>query len=453
MIRMPCKSSPCRQLLVVAAFGLLSMVGSLCAEPAQLHLITDPRGATIAIDGEVRGTAPITISNLSAGKHLLVVEKHNYESVRQTLELTDGETAAREIHLTPIYGLVLITSEPTGADVAIDGAHRGTTPTLITDLPLGRYRAELVKPSYISREIEVHLDSRRPKEFAVKLTSDSATLSIESEPSGAEVTINGIARGTSPCKVERIPSGDVTLELKMDGYKPYSESLRLSAGENQQVSAVLKAIPSDLTLVSIPGNARMYVNDQFRGLAPVELNGLEPGTYRIRAELPAYDIMLRSVTVGLAQSITEEFRLKANAGWIEITTEPADVKVLLDGKEVGTTTTGSNATDRISQPLSVNLIPSGAHILTLTKAGFYDVRAQIDVAKESIYTEHFRLKRRFIPNYEVKTRDEVYRGVLVEVDAQRNVQLETHPGIFKTLKREDIISAQPLREEDLNQDL
>jgi hypothetical protein len=442
-----------RLALRTVVTALLFGANMAMAEPAQLHIVTEPRGATITIDGQVRGTAPLTLSPISPGKHLMVIEKHNYEPVRQTLELGDGETAAREIHLNPILGLILIRSTPSGADVEIDGAHRGTTPTFVSDLPLGRYRAQLTKPGFIPREIEINTDSRRPKKFDIQLTSDSATLEIASDPPGADVTLNGVARGTSPCSVARIPSGTVTLELTMKGFEPYTETLKLSAGENQAITAVMKAIPSDLKLVSIPTGARIYVNNQFRGTTPVELKAISPGTYRIRAEMPAHDILSRDVTVGRAQNTVEEFRLTPNAGALEVTTEPADVKVLLDGKPIGTTLAGTNATDRISLPLSAKLIPCGTHVLSLTKPGYYQLKAEIDISRDMTFTKHYRLKRRFIPNYEVKTNDEVYRGILVEVDAQRNIKLETHPGIFKTLKREEIRSVKPLREDQLKEDL
>ncbi len=438
----------------LTAFCLsLAVLSTAVGEPAQLHIISEPAGATITINGVKKGTAPLTLPTMTPGKHLVIAEKRDHATVRRTVTLVDGQRSSQEFRLQPILGLVLVHSTPSEADIEIKGAHRGTTPTLISDLPIGRYRARLSKPGFIAKEVEMNIEDRSPLKLDVVLTSDSASLALDSEPPGADVTLNGVARGETPCSVERIPSGDATLELSLAGFEPYSESLKLSAGESQTITAVLKPIPSDLEIVSIPAGARIYVNNQFRGKGPVSMTNLEPGTYRIRAELPAHEIMLRNVEIGRAQNIVEEFRLLRNAGGIAITTEPADVDVLLDGKNIGFTATDTNRTDRVSEPLSVDLIPCGVHVLTLTKPGYYETKTEIDIIRDEIFTKHYRLARRFIPNYEVKTETEVYRGVLIEVDAQRNVKLETHPGIFKTLMRGEIKSVKPLREDQLEEDL
>ncbi len=419
---------------------------------AQLRIFSKPADAEISINGKTRGTAPLTLT-LRPGQYLLLAEKRGHNSIQKTINLTSEQMKTCELHLQPINGLLLIHSTPSGAEVEIDNASRGTTPVFIGDLALGRYRARFTKAGYLPKEIEIKIDKRSPQKIDVSLSSDSASLAIDSVPQGAAVTINGISRGQTPCSVDRIPSGKATLEILLDGFQHYNETLVLSAGETQQITAPLKAVPSDLRIVSIPPQARIYVDNQFRGTAPVELENIEEGTYRIRAEMAAHDIMTRNVVVGRAQNMVEEFRLQANAGGLEITTEPAGATVLLNGKSLGTTATKTNSTDRISESLSLDLIPSGTQELTLTKVGFFEQKAEITVFRDQTITRHFKLKRRFIPNYEIKTAAEVYRGILIEVDAQKNVKLETHPGIFKTIPRKDIRSFHPLRDDKIKDDI
>jgi len=443
-------------ILITQALSLIlastAQAQTAMGSQAQVRVISKPVDVRITIDGRQKGTTPLTL-RLSPGRHLLLAEKSDHISVRQTLDLTPDQLKTCELNLKPVNGLILIHSVPTGAEIEINGANRGVTPTFINDLPLGHYRAKFVKPGYIPKEIELNITKRSPVKFDVKLTSDSATLTVESEPPGAGVTINGINRGQTPCTIERIPSGSATLEMNMTGFEHYSEKLILAAGEIQQVTASLKVIPSDLQIVSTPTGARIYVNNQYKGTSPVSLKKIKPGTYRIRAELDAHDIMARDVEIGKAQNIVEEFRLQANAGAIEITTEPAGVQVILGGRTIGTTAANSNSTDRISKRLSVDLIPSGTQTMTLTKVGYFTKKAEVTIARDQTYTHHFRLKRRFIPNYEVKTGSAVYRGILIEVDARRNIKLETHPGVFKTLKRNEIIYCNPLREDKLKDEL
>lgn len=420
------------------------------AAPAQLDVISDPAGAKVIFDGEPRGTTPLTLSPLSAGKHLMTINKSGYQTYRETSVLSADEKATREVKLVPILGLVLVHSTPEGADIEVEGMHRGNTPALITDLPLGRYRATLSKPNYIPKTIELTINNRSPRKYAITLTSDSATLALNSEPAGATVLLNGVNRGETPCTIERVPSGETDIEITLDGFKPYTDTVKLSAGENQTVTATLRAIPSNLKIVSIPTGARIYVDNQFQGKAPVTLHHIAPGSYRVRAEMKAHDPLARTIEIGRARDLVEELRLLKNAGRIEITTEPAGVSVLIDGKTKGVTSTDTNRTDRVSEPFTIALVPSGVHVLKLTQAGYYETRIDLDIARDETHTGHYRLKRRFIPNFEVKTASEVYRGILIEVDARKNIKLETHPGIFKTIPRTEIKSATPLRQDKLD---
>lgn len=445
-----------QRLMLLAMFSLATSP-SYAQEPqpeklAQLRVLANPADTEISVNGETKGTTPLTMT-LKSGQYLIQADKMGYKSIRQTINLAPEQRKTCDLRLHPVNGLVLIHSNPTGAEITIDGASRGTTPLFLSDLPLGRYRAKFSKRGFLPKEVEINIDSRSPKKVDISLTSDSAQLTIDSVPQGAGITLNGITRGNTPCTVDRIPSGVAKLEMALDGYEIYNDTVNLAAGESENITAKLKAIPSNLKIITIPAEARIYVNNQFRGTSPVDITNIALGTYKVRAEMATYDTMLRNVTVGRAQNLVKEFRLQSNAGTLKITTEPAGVSILLSGKSVGVTETKTNSTDRISEILSIYPISSGNHEITLTKVGYFSQKSDITIIRDQAITKHFKLKRRFIPNYEIKTASEVYRGVLIEVDAHQNVKLEIHPGILKTIPRDEILFYRPLREDQLKKDL
>lgn len=438
-------------LSTVAAVSCLHAadeVNALTDASCQVRVATIPEGASVECDGVVHDATPAVISNLQPGTHLLIARKQGYADARMSIELSDGQRMAVEMKLEPTLGLVLVHSIPSGATIEINGANRGETPLLLTDLPLGQYRMRLIGAGYRPQEIDLTIDSRKPKKIEVSLDSSSATLALRSQPSGARVLINGIDRGTTPCTVAGIPEGEVSLQLQLDGCEPYEQPMRMSAGERQEVTAVLKPIPAQLTVVSLPAGARIYVNDQFRGESPVTLAALEPGSYRIRAELTAHEIMARTVYLERADKTTEEFRLVPNCGTIEIMTAPAGVKVFLDGKERGITKAPPGETDRVSEPLKITLVPIGTRTIELSKKGFFAKEFTAEVERDKTVTIQQALKRRFIPNFEVRTDEEVYRGVLIEKDPQGNVRLEVRPGVIRTIKAQDISHSQPIRDDN-----
>ena len=425
------------------------MLGAVVAEAqqpgAQIHVLASPERSTVRCDGRLYGVTPLTIPNLAPGKHLLVVGKQGHLELRRTVSVTENQKLAIELQLEPLNGLLLVHSKPPGAEVTIDGASKGTTPLLIADVPFGSYRMQITKPGFLAKELDLRVAQRRPEKIDVQLTASSADLVLDSNPRGATVTLNGIAHGRTPCSIDKVMRGEVKIEISLKGYETFRQTVTLAPGQNEQLTAELKAIPAKLQVVSTPEGARIYIDNQFRGPSPVVLDPIDPGTYRIRAEMAGYEIMARNVTLKANEDRVEEFRMQSDVGSLEITTEPAGVSIFIDGREKGTTTSKPGETDQISDPLRLRMVSSGKHALLLTKKGFYDVEIPINVERSDVTVLHKKLKRRFIPNYEVRTKTRTVRGVLVEIDDNGNIRLETAPGVFKTVKNPDVRAHMPLR--------
>jgi len=412
----------------------------------QVRVTTVPPGAVVSCDRVMQDASPVLIDNLAPGEHLLIATKSGHRQARRTIHLKQGQRIAVELTLPPVHGLLLVHSDPSGAVVHIDGADRGSTPLLLTDLPLGKYRLNVSAQGYLPKEVEVDVGDRSPVKADVKLTSNSARLDISSQPSGAEVTLNGIRTGkTTPCSIDRIPAGPSRIELSFPAYQPLVKELKLSPGQEESVSFVLTPLPSSLSIISIPEGARIYVDNQFRGESPVTLDDIQAGQYRVRAEADGYDAMARTISVPRAEKIVEEFRLQSNAGALQLTTEPAGVSVFIDGKARGVTSVLPGKTDRVSDQLLVDLLSEGSHTLLLTRKGFHDKTVTLQVERGKTVAMHERLRRRFIPDYEVITDKAVHRGVLVVIDPVGNVKLETAPGVFKTIPAGDIKTRRPIR--------
>ncbi len=440
--------------LALTTLGLLAACAA-CPLRAQVHSLAEvyinstPPGAAVAINRRTAGVTPLTLDTLPPGRHLLSFTLRGYRTRYQTLSLSAGQRAVVDLPLEPLHGLVLIHASPDGADVTVDGVHRGQTPVLITDLPFGQYRAHITKAGFVHREMDLLIDSRIPKRFSANLMSDAATLNIRATPNGAAVLINGVAQGETPLTLDRVRTGEVSLSITAPGYHPFTDVLTLVAGEVRDIQAALQSVPSSLRILTVPGGARIHVNGQFRGRAPVTLTDINEGDYAIRAELDAHDTVVHTLHVSRGQDHVEELTLTPNAGRIELTTEPAGVRVLLNDVLIGETEAGTNQTDKLSATFIAPMIRTGTHELLLVKAGFHPLTETIAIERNETFTGHYTLRRRFIPNLEVRTATGIYRGVHVETDTQRNIKLELHPGIFKTIYRGDITAVTPLRVPEL----
>ena len=410
----------------------------------RLDVTSQPAGAVVSVDYKEKGVTPLSLTDLAPGQHLLQVSKANYRDGFDSVVLETGVSRTADFKLDPLTGILLLTSTPDGSEVSLKGVSLGTTPLLITTLESGTHRLAIASPGYQPKEVDVTLEGRTPLKQDVTLMSDSGTISVTSDPAGAEVLVNGISRGKSPCRVDRIPGGSVTLEIKADGFQPHTRDVSLSAGEVQTVEVQLKPLPGTLRVVSIPEAGRVYINDEFKGETPYDLANVKPGTYRVRVDKTGYEPVARNVNLEKGASITEEFRLSKNTGRLELVTAPAGSTVLIDGKKTGITLTRGTDTSAVSDPFAIEELMEGEHAVEIFRKGFATQKRKIEIKRGETLTLQFKMTRQFIPNYEVTTTRSYYKGVL-EFQNEEGIRLETAPGISQTIPMKDVKKHGPLQ--------
>ena len=428
---------------------LLATVSQAARKPiplTQLNLSSTPAEAEITIDHKKVGLTPQAITNITPGIHLLQIEKTGFRSVIETVIVQKEVTQAKEFTLEPVAGLALITSKPEGAEISYNNASLGQTPLLLTTLNPGNHRLTLSLPGFQSKNVDLNIEDRTPVKLEVDLTSASGTLNIETDPADAEVFINGISRGKTPLTIERIPEGSVNIDIKAAGYETHTRQVSLAAGEVQKINQAMKPLPGTLLIVSIPSGARVYINDEFKGTTPFTLEKLSPGTYRVRVERPGCEPNARDVVVEKSASITEEFRMTKITGRIEVVTAPAGATVLLDGVKIDVTVSKKTDTTAFSDPLAIEDILEGEHIIEVTRKGYAPQKRPITITRDQTISPQFRLIRQFIPNYEVITSRAHYKGVL-EYTTDEGIKIETAPGVTQMIPLKDVRKHGPLREE------
>jgi hypothetical protein len=122
--------------------------------------------------------------------------------------------------------------------------------------------------------------------------------------------------------------------------------------------------------------------------------------------------------------------------------------VIIDGEEVGVTVAKPGETDRVSEPLRIDMLAEGRHEVQLTRKGYFGERFSITTERAKTVSLHKQLKKRFIPDCEVVTKSGVHRGVLQEVSPEGDVKLEVSPGIMRTIEASEIRFRRPLRAPD-----
>ncbi|MEO8482555.1 MAG: PEGA domain-containing protein [Acidobacteriota bacterium] len=194
---------------------------------------------------------------------------------------------------------------------------------------------------------------------AAPLPASQGTATIVSRPAGAEVLLNGASRGTTPLKLS-LPVGSYDLELRNDTSK---RSLTLTVEASTAVREFVDLAPDggrgSVDISTDVAGARITIDGVSRGVTPLTVNDLEPGTHRIGMSNNGTTIF-RTVTVAAGATtavVASVAPAGATGGWLTIES-PLELQVL-EGNEVVGTTKASRL-----------MLPAGRHELVLAAPAF-----------------------------------------------------------------------------------
>ena len=425
-------------MLAALAFSAAAAFADAPVKTARVDFTSQPEGAEVAVDGEVCGNTPLPVFSLAPGSHRVHYELPDYEPVDEYITIVEGEVyKTRHAALVPQRGILLVTSEPAGCDVSLDGLSLGETPLLITSLLTKEpYNLLLQKTGYQNRMLDVKFTGRKPLVRHAKMLLDSGALTITSEPQGAEVMVNGVARGKTPLSVQEIPKGRAKIVLTLKGYQTETRDVLLNAGSRENVFVKFEGDPGSLLVTSVPDGARIYIDGKSYNKAPVKLDKLKPGIYEVKAEMDGHNTISRKVTVGLGQAVSEEFRLDNIRGRLEVRSTPVGAQVIVDGRLVGTTSSSTPAAES-SDYLMVENLDEGEHTLVIRKDGYAEIVSHPKIERLRTTRKKFRMRRVFTPNVEITTENGTYRGVFIDASPE-GIVVEVSMGAIRTFRREDV---------------
>ena len=419
------------------SFALFANVSQL----AKIDIDSSPSGAIVFVDGTLKGATPLTLTDIKPDrKHHLRLEADDYQAHDSVFTPVQGLNDSMYVELLPMKGILLVTSEPEGAGIFLNGYSLGETPRLITSLDVKSvHNLVLKKVGYLDSKVEVKFSGRKPLHHKAKMVLNSGVAHVKSEPDGAEVILNGISRGVTPVTVSDIPNGRLSLVLKKRGFKTVSREISINAGDTQNLYIKMDALPGTLYLTSVPAGARFYIDGSPRGVGPLRIADLEPEkNYTVRAELDGYSPLERGVFVGNGQTVNEEFRLESNLGKLEIVTWPHGATIEVDGKKVGTTKPGA-VEGEWSSALIIPNLKAGEHTVRISAYSHAEVVKHPVLEPSRTVPLKVRLRHVFTPNFRVRTATDTIDGILKSQNP-RFITIETKPGVERTIQRENIRS-------------
>ena len=265
----------------------------------------------------------------------------------------DGSSGVSEVDPRPKpsakpgqLALLLFDSVPSGAEVWLGDIKAGTTPYQNLQLKPGQ-KLNLTLKAQDYRDLQVALTlqpgSNTPKAF--QLVPAFGSLSITSEPSGADVYLSGELVGQTPYSNPRLASAKYLVDIRKPLYLPLSnQTIAVEDGKLSEHSFKLRPNFGDLSVASDPPAATITLEangrEVYRGTTPISLQ-LEPATYLLSASKSGYAQRRFEVKIARGQRISisqEQLQLRRLSGTAVISSEPASpgARVFIDGKDTGT---------------------------------------------------------------------------------------------------------------------
>ena len=217
---------------------------------AAIHITTNVIGATAYLNGSDKAAnqqceTPCSFAGLEPGNYGLQILKPGFQPMRTVLQLEAGKSVDQRIQLEPLAQGLFVTSEPAGADVFINGDKQsGQTPVMLPLAP-GKYNLVLRLHGYeaYSGPVQVREDGQSRVEAELhRKDGHVAWAQVESNPSGAEIWVDGAATGQrTPARVE-IPSGIHNIALTLSGYRASRNTVQASEGGTVNVASDLRKI-------------------------------------------------------------------------------------------------------------------------------------------------------------------------------------------------------------------
>jgi len=217
-----------------------------------LEISSDPGGATAYIDGVYAGVTNLVVGNIPPGRHEVRVSRAGYEDYIVWAEVKNKVTTPVHAPLALVSevsgGSIVVTTEPPGASVFLDGRFSGVTetgrPLELNNVTPGSHRIYISSKNYQDYEAVAMVSAGGLTPISIQMNpspmpQDCGLLIMNSEPAGADIMIDGQLRGKTPATIETVCTGKHTYALTLTGYQDYQSSLEVIPGQVLQINTVL----------------------------------------------------------------------------------------------------------------------------------------------------------------------------------------------------------------------
>jgi len=275
------------------------------------------------------------------------IEVLSLKLVRRIAAASGGVTAPVQQSLTEstvslAYGSIDVTTTPSNANIIIDGQEVGLSPVRKENIVTGQHRVIIALPGYETITKIVNVVEGKSSNVNEILAPQTGGLTLQSEPIGANVYLDGQFKGKTPINIADLPAKDYMVRLTLDHYE--ETTTRITIEYQQEAVKRISLIPLDglLTIRTSPTNVDFVANGKKynSGSTGLKIVAIPVGKHPLRFLKKGYEDVFETINIAPEEEKFLEVNLKKkpinlsanpDVGFLTVTTLNKFAKVQIKG--------------------------------------------------------------------------------------------------------------------------
>jgi eukaryotic-like serine/threonine-protein kinase len=235
------------------------------AVPGQMAIDSTPQGAQVQVDGktDTSWVTPFSLTGLGPGLHTVTVSKAGYSTDTRTVDVASGGKAFVTSHLSLLMATLAVSSSPAGANVYIDGKDTGRLTPAQVPVDKGQHVVLVRKSGYLDETTnaqfvlgqavsfsptlrtlgnvdDIKTVGKMNKLFGGKEAQGMGTVSIKTQPKGAQVAVNQHMLDKDTPVNFILDPGNYIVDVTMSGYVAVHKVITVDKGGKVVIDEVLQ---------------------------------------------------------------------------------------------------------------------------------------------------------------------------------------------------------------------
>jgi hypothetical protein len=208
-----------------------------------LAIESTPAGATIYVDQEKRGAAPLVVEVEPGTLHRVELKKEKYQAYRADLTASVGNKTRFSAELTPLPGSIRVETNPFAAEVRLDGGDSRKTPCTFDGVAPGTHLVSipdiLVHWRYYTCKRTFLVDVSPGEETTLSQIFEpaKATLLVLRAPPSSIVSVDGVEMDPTRALTAgvEVPAGTLDIIVTSPAHQVWRKTVTVEDGFHAQL--------------------------------------------------------------------------------------------------------------------------------------------------------------------------------------------------------------------------